>query len=523
MKIYWAVILTAATMLSAVGLVSTGAWLISSAALMPPIMVLQVAIVAVRFFGISRGVFRWSERVVSHEVALTGTTKLRVELWNTATRLGPLGVWRFRGSDVLDRLTSDTDTLQDEVTRVRVPMRAAALSAILLSVLQFLFLPLAGIFISLAFLISGFVIPKIISKIEIKIAKEAIHIRNAISSNVYRAINDSEQLRVLDQTTAHLRDLVEADKHRVQVESRASIWAGISGALNGISSATAVFISLIAAVVAFSQAGLNGQLIAVVTLLPWASAEIIGTFSLAATARTRTTMANLRISEFLDKTNEVVNSELIPIINPNELTVEKLKVSWGEEVVIHDLSFKVKRGEIVGLVGPSGSGKSTIANAILRLIPHKGEIALDGTSIHEIAEYEHLVTALLQTTYIFNTTLRENLTLANHENSDAQLIEVLAQVELENWFDELPAGLDTLIGSAERGLSGGEMQRIGIARTLLSGASFVILDEPTEHLDSETADKIWKLVESSFSDMGVVVITHDQRITEKLHKLVSLN
>ena len=92
MKIYWAIVLTCATMLSAVGLVSTGGWLISSAALMPPILVLQVAIVAVRFFGISRGVFRWSERVVSHDVALSGTTLLRVQLWEKAAALGPVGV-----------------------------------------------------------------------------------------------------------------------------------------------------------------------------------------------------------------------------------------------------------------------------------------------------------------------------------------------------------------------------------------------------------------------------------------------
>ena len=286
MKIYWAIILTAATMLSAVGLVSTGAWLISSAALMPPILVLQVAIVAVRFFGISRGVFRWSERVVSHDVALSGTTQLRVDLWNVAARLGPLGVWRLRSSDALDRLTSDTDTLQDEVTRVRVPLFAAALSAVLLSILQFLLLPLAGIVFAISFVVSGILIPKLITRIEIKIARAAISVRNQISADVFQAITNSNRLRILNLTDSHTAKIAENENLRVDIESRASAWAGVSSALNGISSACAVFVSLIAGVVAYNQGGLSGQMIAVVTLLPWASAEIVGTFSLAATART---------------------------------------------------------------------------------------------------------------------------------------------------------------------------------------------------------------------------------------------
>jgi thiol reductant ABC exporter CydC subunit len=522
MKIYWAIILTAATMLSAVGLVSTGAWLISSAALMPPILVLQVAIVAVRFFGISRGVFRWSERVVSHDVALSGTTQLRVDLWKVAAKLGPLGVWRLRSSDALDRLTSDTDTLQDEVTRVRVPLFAAALSAVLLSLLQFLLLPLAGIVFAISFIVSGILIPKLITRIEIKIARAAISVRNQISADVFQAITNSNRLRILNLTDSHIAKIIENEKLRVGIESRASVWAGVSSALNGISSAGAVFVSLIAGVVAYNQGGLSGQMIAVVTLLPWASAEIVGTFSLSATARTRTTLANERISEFLHKSNPLEIDETKTLKQPNEMVLQDVAVGWNGETIVSHLNFAVSRGEIIGIVGPSGSGKSTVASAILRLIPHQGKISLDGVSIKQISDYQHHVTALLQTTYIFHTNVRENLRIANNAKTDADLLKVLTQVGLNNWFEKLEDGFDSMIGDSDRGLSGGEIQRIGIARTILSGASFILLDEPTEHLDSETAGEIWEMIQRVFADKTVIVITHDLRITDNLRKTVSL-
>lgn len=515
-KAVFAILLAASTMLSAVGLVATGGWLISSAALMPPILTLQVAIVSVRFFGVARGSARWGERVMSHEVALTGTTQLRVKLWLAASALGPRGIWRLRGSDALDRLTADTETLQDEVTRVRTPFIAAALSAVLLVVVQYLNLPLAGLALAVAFAMAGVLSPVLTARVDAQIARDAMSSRNELSAHISAVVGHADDLRMTGSTSAVLESIARADAQRVAVESAAGRWAGLTSALNNGATGLAVFSALIAAVEAYSRNSLSGPLIAVVVLLPWASAEIMATFSQAMTARSRVVVARERVNQLLSDASQVSAHQLTPTVSltsPHSLIVRDLHVAWDDSDVVSGLSFEVTRGEKVALVGPSGSGKSTVAAAILRLVEHRGDITLDGVPIEEVIDYRRHVTAMLQTTHIFSTTLRENLRVANASASDEQMLHALAAAGLSGWLATLSNGLDTGIGAGQRGMSGGEVQRLGLARVLLTTAEFVILDEPTEHLDAETARGVWQAIGQSLCDRGVLIISHDSQLS----------
>jgi len=510
-----AVLLAASTMLAAVGLVATGGWLISSAALMPPILVLQVAIVAVRFFGIARGAARWGERVVSHEVALTGTTRQRVALWNAAAVLGPRGIWRLRGSDALDRLTADSDALQDDVTRVRTPFIAAALSAALLVVLQFTNLAAAGVALALAFIVAGVVVPLATVRIERDIAQASVRARNSLSQHIDTVVNHSDDLRLLGMTDSYLALVDAADRERVSVESAASRWAGLSSLLTGIATGLALFSGLAAGIASYSRDQLDGPMIAVIALLPWASAEIMSTFAQATTARTRVEVSRQRIERVLADAQHRAANHPVPTVTleaPRALRLRSVAVRWDDVDVVPDVSFDLERGRSLALVGPSGSGKSSIASAVLGLVEYRGSIALDGIEIGQVLDYSRHVTAMLQTTHVFATSVRENLKLASPRATDVQLMQALEDAGLMPWFETLIDGLDTRIGDGERGMSGGEIQRLGIARVLLTSAGFVVLDEPTEHLDSETAEAVWKTLRTTFSDRGLLVITHDERV-----------
>ena len=515
---FFAIVFASLTMLAAVGLVATGGWLISTAALMPPMMTLQVATVSVRFFGISRGFFRWSERVVSHESALQGTVENRVKLWNAAAVLGPRGIWRLRGSDALDRLTADTDLLQDSVVRVRTPFFAAVLSATLLVIVQTSFLQAAGLLLAGVFILSGFVLPRMTVAIEDKVARDSVNVRNAISAEINTVIGHSDELRISGASSRVLMSVADNEERRIRVESKASAWAGLSGALNGIAAGTAVFVSLVFSATAFLSGELQGPMIAVTVLLPWASAEIIATFGQVATAKSRVRVAQERIDELLNQADARVRQakpacEKI-LASPSELSIQDLAVSWSDRKVVDGISFSLRRGQTIALTGPSGSGKSSIAAAVLRLVEHEGVVTLDDTPVDHLTDFRVHVSALLQTTHVFSMSLRENLLIANGNASDVEIVTALSRAGLDAWFERLPRGLDTLIGQSGQPMSGGEVQRLGVARLLLSQAAFIVLDEPTEHLDERTASEVWATIMHEFRDRGLLLITHDQSMAD---------
>ena len=188
-------------------------------------------------------------------------------------------------------------------------------------------------------------------------------------------------------------------------------------------------------------------------------------------------------------------------ITPKEYTLTCSDVSayWNESFLA-PVTFSVAPCETLLITGPSGVGKSTLASALFGFAHHTGEIQVGGVDLADLPK--GVITGTLQKEHIFNTTLRENLRIANEDLTDGQLLELLTVMELDS------ISLDEVLGEFGRALSGGEAKRLSIARALLSAAPIVILDEPLEHLDFELSGRIQSAITCLCSDRTLIVITH---------------
>jgi ABC-type transport system involved in cytochrome bd biosynthesis fused ATPase/permease subunit len=212
-------------------------------------------------------------------------------------------------------------------------------------------------------------------------------------------------------------------------------------------------------------------------------------------------VAQQRINTFTSVKNENFHLQASLLERVKSLSVRDLQVSWGRSFM-KPISFSVTPGGVIVLQGPSGVGKSTLAMGLLGALPYRGSATVNGCEISSISNLSHIMAGSLQQGHIFNTTIRENLRIADQAASDSALLRVLEIVELSG------IALDTVVGEFGRPLSGGESKRLGLARALLSQAPILILDEPTEHLDHELAARIEERVLERYADRILIIITH---------------
>jgi thiol reductant ABC exporter CydC subunit len=260
--------------------------------------------------------------------------------------------------------------------------------------------------------------------------------------------------------------------------------------------------------------GLDPVLLAVVVLTPLAVFEVVGQAP-EAVRRLDAARAGLgRVFEVLDAPSPVSEpgSPVALPAGPHTLHVEALTAGWpGHAPVLHDVDLVLTPGRRVALVGESGSGKSTLAAVLLRFLdPTSGAVLLDGIDTRNLAaeDLRTVVATCGQDAYLFDSTIRANLLLARPAAAEPELWDALDQARLGDWVRAQPLGLDTAVGSAGSALSGGQARRLLLARALLSGAEILLLDEPTEHLDPQTAAELMRDLLAATTGRTTLLITH---------------
>ncbi len=517
----------------AVGLMATSAWLISRAAQQPPVLYLMVAIVAVRAFGIGRGVLRYAERLASHDAAFRLLGELRVRVYQKLETLAPSGLAAFRSGDLMSRLVADVDSLQDRWLRVRLPYTIAAIVGAASVLLVGWLLPSAGAVLAVSLVVVGLLGPMLSMWVSRRAQLRVAPMTGELTSGVVDLLHGAPELVACGAAEARLAELDELDRRLVRAHRRTAIGAGLGAALASLAAGAAVWLALVLGVNAVRDARLDGVALAVVVLTPLAVHELFAGLAAAAQLVPRVRAAQARVDDVLarpDPVAEPTTPEPVPA-GPYGLRVRGLVAGWPDGPdVLHGVDLEVRPGERVAVVGPSGVGKSTLAFVLLRFLDaRRGSVellgasgavplgALDGDAVRRV------VGLCAQDAHLFDSTLAANLRIARPSASDAELRDALGRARLLDWVDSLPDGLDTTVGEHGLAVSGGQRQRIALARVLLADFPVLVLDEPTEHLDEPTAVALLDDLLLATADRAVVLVTHRERELASFDSVVRLD
>lgn len=510
---------------STVALLGTSGWLISYAAELPPVLSLSVAAVMVRSFALSRSVFRYLERLVGHDAAFRGLTELRVRIYDRLEQLSPVGLMRFGRGDLLARLVADVDAALDLPLRVVLPwVQAAIVSAATVAFLAWL-VPGAGLALGLVLILGLAVVPWIVARIAARSERRLAPTRGALSASVVTSLDGAADLVAFGAVDAALADIERRDRELTAVARRESAGLGLGVGLSTALQGAAVVACLVAAIPAVTEGRIGPAWLAVAALLPLAAYDIVALLPSSALAYQRVRGSAARLNEVLDAPEPVRDPRHAqPMPHPPlPLRCRGLVAGWTDEPVLRGIDLDVAAGERVAIVGPSGAGKSTLAMVLLRFLGYaSGSVQLDGSELSALVgdEVRDEVGLLTQDAHIFDTSVRENLHLGDPRASDDQLRAVLARVGLAAWLTHLPRGLDADLGPHGAAMSGGERQRLALARLLLAERRLLVLDEPTEHLDPRAADELTDDVLAVTAGCSTLLITHRLRGLDRVDRVV---
>ena len=509
------VLLSTLTIGSSVALIGTSSWLISTAALHPSVADLGVSVVGVRFFGITRGLFRYSERLVSHNVTFRLLARLRVWFYEKLEPLAPARLMEYKSGDLLARVIGDVETLENLYVRVISPSLTAVFVGLIVAIFFAAFYPPIALVLISFFLTLGLILPILAQLFSRTLGQRLITQRAEIQSQLVDGIQGIADLLAFGRGTDRARQIAATGRSYGQTQNQLARLNAIHSALGTLLTNLGLWLVLVLTIPQVTDGAIKGVMLGTFALMTLASFEAVNPLPLAAQMWNASREAARRLFEVVDAEPAVkeTGDKNVEITSSMSLQISNLSFSYPTQSIpaLQEISFRVPTGKSVAIVGPSGAGKSTIANLLLRFWDYdEGEITLGVESLKALNQDDvrKKVALVSQSSYFFNTSIRENLRLARRSITQEELEAAAQLAQIHEFIANLPRGYDTLIGEQGLRLSGGERQRLAIARALLKNAPILIFDEPTANLDPLIEKEVLTTLFKAMRGKTSLLITH---------------
>jgi thiol reductant ABC exporter CydC subunit len=469
-----------------------------------------VTIVAVRFFGLARPLARYVDRLVSHELALTALGRIRRRFYERIEPLAPGQLESYRQGDLLGRMVGDVDSLQGLYVRGVAPPLVALLVGGACVALTAAFLPAAAAVLAGGLVLAGVLVPLLAARLNDAAGRRQSAARAELTAELVELLRGAPELVVYGRQEQRLAGIQARSRELAQLGKRDALSTGLADGL-------AILIAglTVAGVLAVAaHASVDRVLVATMALLALASFDCVAPLRAAALELSAAIAAGRRVVALVDR-EPAIRDPAEPAPAPTEpvIALEGVTARYapGAPAALSGFDLRLEPGRRVALVGPSGAGKTTVTNLLLRFLdPETGRVTIGGRDVRDLRQHDVRRTFALagQSAHLFNSTIRANLSLARPDATDGELEDALRRARIADWVASLPDGLDTFVGENGTRLSGGQHQRLTVARALLSDAPVLVLDEPTAHLDAETAELLVRDVLAAADGRSVLLVTH---------------
>ncbi|WP_052702956.1 thiol reductant ABC exporter subunit CydC [Paenibacillus beijingensis] len=569
----FAVLLGFCTIAANIGLMGTSGYLIASAALRPEsVLLIWLPIVGVRFFGLSRAVFRYFERLVSHDLTFRILKDVRVWLFGRLERRGERLLEKERSGDLLGSVVSDVDTLQNLYLRVIAPPAVALIVGISSVIVMASFSRQAALMLGVMLVIAGLVIPWASFKAGRGAGRQLVHERAKLYEMTSDMMLGMRELAAFGAVEENIKQLELTQRQVDRYQSAMNRSGAFFGGLTLGTSRLAMLLVLLASIPMVASGSLRGVMLPALALMAAASFEAVSPLPSALQHLGQTLAAGSRLFRLADEApaqmieGEAARSGVEAAAESPERTgtvmVQRgtsrgsgetavamsgaravevgmqnvqshMAFSFEDVDLLHDdgrealrgLSFALHKGEHAALVGESGSGKSSIVQILLRLQPYSsGSVRLFGQELAGLPEesVRDMFAVVPQHVQLFNATVAANLRIAKPDATDEELKAAARLACADEMISALPQGYNTVIGEWGERLSGGERQRIGLARALLKNAPIVLLDEPAAGLDVLTEEAFVRNMTSALKDKTVLWISHRLQGLDAMDRILVL-
>jgi thiol reductant ABC exporter CydC subunit len=513
-----------------IALLATSGFLLARASLHPNIVAISMAVVAVRALSVGRGAFRYVERLASHDVAFRIMTDIRVRTFQRLERLAPAGLHALRPGDALARLVSDVDATQDLFLRGVAPPAAAVLAGTGAVVVCLLILPPAGLALAAGLLAAGTLVPWLAAARARQAGLRLASARGEFTAHFTGLLSGAADLHAFGALDPAVARAADSGARLAAMERRAASGMGLGAGLSGAAAGLTVWTVLVLAVAATGAGALTRVPLAVVTLTALAAFEVVAALPAAAIQLGQARASAARLTAVVDAPDPVRDpaAPLPPPAGPVWVRLRGAQVGYepGGPLALDGVDLDLVPGRRVALTGPSGAGKSTVAAVLMRFCELSGGSATlcgENLSAYAADDVRAVIGGCAQDPHIFNTTVAGNLRLARPAASPEQLASAAARAGLLPWITSLPLGWDTPVGAHGAAISGGQRQRLALARALLADPPLMVLDEPTAHLDPESRRALTADILTVTRGRATLLITHDLDGLDQVDEIVVLD